>query len=187
MLGAMDRWCRLHRLSGSAYFGETDANVTRTLSVNAFTRTATGNADIDTFALSAEARYGLGLGGGWAAGPVVSVMHADSDLSLDDETGAGSVSLSSADASDKQTRFGAGLFANMRSDTASFDIAAQYVEGASNTVGARLAFADGAGAPLRAETSVLRRRFAPSSLRKLQCSNVGAGQQCFANWSEHFV
>ncbi|NRD90018.1 hypothetical protein C8024_11950, partial [Sphingopyxis sp. BSNA05] len=44
-------------------------------------------------------------------------------------------------------RFGAGIFANFQSNTAAFDLSGQYVEASSNTVGARLAFADGANAP----------------------------------------
>ncbi|MEL7447197.1 MAG: autotransporter outer membrane beta-barrel domain-containing protein, partial [Pseudomonadota bacterium] len=133
--------------SGVISYGQSDASVTRTLTVNALTRTAIGQADIDTFSLGGEARYGVDVGGGWAIGPVVSIMHSDSDLALDDETGAGSVALTSADASDGQTRYGSGLFANLRSDTALFDLAAQYVDGSSSEVGARLAFAEGGQAP----------------------------------------
>ncbi len=134
-------------ISGVFSFGQTEAQVTRTLTINAMTRTATGEADIDTTALGGEARYGFGLGENWAAGPVLSVLHSNSDLSLDGETGAGSVSLTSADASDGQTRFGAGLFANYQSKNATFDLSAQYVEASSNTVGVPLAFRDGSNAP----------------------------------------
>ncbi|MDN3647216.1 autotransporter outer membrane beta-barrel domain-containing protein [Pontixanthobacter aestiaquae] len=133
--------------TAAADFAETDASVTRTLSVNAFSRTAVGNADVDSFSFAGEARYGFGAGENWAIGPVVSLIHVDSDLSLDSETGAGSVALTSADASDGRSRFGAGAFVNFQSNKAVFDLSAQYVEGASNTVGARLAFADGANAP----------------------------------------
>ncbi len=126
---------------------ETDAAVARMLTVNGISRNALGNADVDTFSIGGEARYGVSVSEDWAIGPVVSVIHTDSDLSLDNETGAGSVALSSADASDGQTRFGAGVFANFQSDNAAFDLSGKYVEAASNTVGARLAFADGGIAP----------------------------------------
>ncbi|WP_173204373.1 autotransporter domain-containing protein, partial [Sphingopyxis sp. BSNA05] len=82
---------------------EIDAGVERTLTVNGINRDAQGNADVDTFAIGGEARYGVSISEDWAIGPVVSVIHTDSDLSLDNETGAGSVALSSADASDGQT------------------------------------------------------------------------------------
>ncbi|WP_209346785.1 autotransporter outer membrane beta-barrel domain-containing protein [Pontixanthobacter sp. CEM42] len=128
-------------------FAETDADVIRTLTVNALTRTVLGNADIDTFSLAGEARYGVAVSDDWAVGPIASVIHANSDLALDNETNAGSVALTSAQASDGQTRFGAGLFANFQSDKAVFDLSGQYVEASSNSVGARLAFADGGNAP----------------------------------------
>lgn len=158
-------------VSANIYFGATDAEVTRTLNVNAITRTALGQADIETFAVAAEARYGFGLGDGWAIGPVASLMVADSDLSLDDETGAGSVSLVSADASDSQTRLGAGLFANLQSSAVTFDLQAQYVDGAANSVGARLAFAEGTSAPF----TVLAPEADPSGLLAGTSLNVDLG------------
>ncbi|WP_417612082.1 hypothetical protein [Parasphingorhabdus sp.] len=134
-------------IGGAFSYGETDANVTRTLTVNALSRTALGQAQIDSTTFAGEARYGFAMGSGWAAGPVVSVQHVHSDLSLDNETGAGSVALTSADASDGQTRYGGGLFLNLQDRGVAFDLSAQYVEASSNTVGARLAFADGGNAP----------------------------------------
>lgn len=134
-------------LSLTANYSQSDANVLRTLDINAISRTAMGEVDIDTFSLGVEARYGFASGDGWALGPVVSLLHANSDLSLDTETGAGSVALTSADASHDVSRLGGGLFVNWRSDASAFDLSAQYVEGESDAVGARLAFADGASAP----------------------------------------
>ncbi|ABC65101.1 autotransporter domain-containing protein [Erythrobacter litoralis] len=134
-------------VSGALTWSQTDAAVERAITVNTLQRTALGDAEIDALTASAEVRYGWGTGGGWAFGPLASLHHGDADLSLVDETGAGSLSLRAADASDQQTTFGGGLFANWQGSRGSFDLSAQYVDAANNTVGTRLAFGDGANAP----------------------------------------
>ena len=134
-------------LSGALTWSQTDAAVERAITVNTLQRTALGDAEIDALTASAEVRYGWGAGGGWAFGPLASLHHGEADLSLADETGAGSLSLRAADASDQQTSFGGGLFANWQGTRGSFDLSAQYVDAANDTVGARLAFSGDASAP----------------------------------------
>ncbi|MEO1538670.1 MAG: hypothetical protein AAFR73_13190, partial [Pseudomonadota bacterium] len=99
-------------LSLTANYAQSDASVLRTLDINTISRTAMGEVEIDTFSLGVEARHGFASGDEWAFGPVVSLLHSNSDLALDSETRAGSIALTSADASDSVSRLGGGVFVN---------------------------------------------------------------------------
>lgn len=134
-------------VSAAVTWSALDADVTREIVVNALARNASGAAQIDSLSAAAEARYGWQASGRWSFGPVVSIYHGANELSLGAEGGAGAVALRDAEASDRQTRFGGGLFANWQKDASGFDLSAQYVEASSNRVGARLAFAEGGNAP----------------------------------------
>ncbi|WP_299329108.1 autotransporter domain-containing protein [Parasphingopyxis sp.] len=132
-------------IAGAIDYAETDASVDRRIRVNTFDRHARASVDVETFAISGEARYGIPIGNGWTAGPIASIHHASADLGRFAETGAGDISLVSADASDEITRFGGGLFANWQGARGGVDFSAQYVDGHSNVAQANMAFAGGPG------------------------------------------
>ena len=138
-------------LSGALSHSDASADVNRRIIVNTLDRTARDTVDTDSLALSGEARYGFGLGGNWAIGPLASIHHASSDLGRVVEIGAGALNLNGSGAEDEATRFGGGLFANWQSVRGAIDISAQYVDGHANIAQASFALegAPGAFFPVR--------------------------------------
>lgn len=119
----------------------------RDIAFGSIARTATGSVDVETVSLDGELRYGLPLGGGWAAGPIASIAYADADLGRFAETGAGSLNLSGAGGSDAATRYGAGAFANWQGARGGIDFSLQYVDGRSSLAEVDLALAGAAATP----------------------------------------
>jgi uncharacterized protein with beta-barrel porin domain len=119
-------------VTGAFSYTDITANVTRGILVNTLNRTARASVDVETWALTGEARYGFPIGSGWSAGAIASIHHADSELGRVNETGAGALSLTGGDAGDEQTRIGGGLFANWQGERGGLDLSAQYVDGHSN-------------------------------------------------------
>jgi len=138
-------------LTAAVDYSQTDADVSRDITVNALSRMAAGTVGAETLAVSAEARYGFAAAGGWALGPVASVTSASSDFDGISETGADSLNLVGGLASHDATRFGAGMFANWQGARGTVDIAAQYVGGDSDTARLETSFA---GAPGTAFTVI---------------------------------
>ncbi|GGD13357.1 autotransporter domain-containing protein [Aquisalinus flavus] len=138
-------------LTAAVDYAETDADVSRDITVNALSRMAVATLGAETLAVSAEARYGFAAVGGWALGPVASVTSASSDLDAISESGADSLNLVGGLASHDVTRFGAGMFANWQGARGTVDIAAQYVDGDSDTARLETSFA---GAPGKAFTVI---------------------------------
>jgi len=132
-------------------YADTNADVTRGIVVNTLNRTARANVDMQTIALSGEARYGLAIGNGWSAGPVASIHHAEAELDQVRETGANALDLSSSGAQDDITRFGGGLFANWQGARGGIDLSVQYVDGHANLAQVPLTLqgAPGATFPVR--------------------------------------
>ena len=119
-------------VTGAFSYTDLTADVTRGILVNTLNRTARASVDIETWALTGEARYGFPIGSGWSAGAIASIHHADSELGRVNETGAGALSLTGGDVDDEQTRIGGGLFANWQGTRGGIDLSAQYVDGHSN-------------------------------------------------------
>ncbi|MGP1354043.1 MAG: autotransporter outer membrane beta-barrel domain-containing protein, partial [Parasphingopyxis sp.] len=126
-------------ISGALSHSDTRADVTRRIRVNTLDRTARDSVDTDSLAIAGEARYGFGIGGDWAVGPLASIRHASSDLGSVDETGAGALNLDGGGADDEVTRFGGGVFVNWQGARGGLDISAQYVDGHSNVAQAGFA------------------------------------------------
>ena len=119
-------------ITGALGYTNTDARVTRSIVVNQLNRTARASADIESIALSGEARYGLAIGNGWNAGPALSIHHASADIGRVSETGANALNLSGPGTGDDITRLGGGLFVNWQGANGGIDASAQYVDGHSN-------------------------------------------------------
>ena len=119
--------------AASIDYASLNADFVRNISFGMIARTATGQTDIDVVSGAAELRYGLPIGGGWAAGPIGSVRFANSDLGSIDETGAQSLDLSSSGASDGFTRFGGGAFLNWQGPRGSIDLNRRNMSRAATT------------------------------------------------------
>ncbi|KEO92113.1 hypothetical protein EH31_05445 [Erythrobacter longus] len=125
-------------VSLAADYSSLDASVSRTISIPTQNRSATSSVDVDSFAFSAEGRFGFAVGdGGLAVGPLASVHLGNSDLGRVQETGAGALNLSGTGDDYSISRFGGGLFANWTQENRYFDIAVQYVDGTSEFAASR--------------------------------------------------
>lgn len=118
--------------SVAADYTATEADAARTITIAALSRTATGSANYDSFALAAEARYGFGTPGeGWAIGPLVSLAYVSDDFDGVSESGANALNLFGGGAGHQRTRYGGGLFAGWQGKSGAVDLSAQYVAGSS--------------------------------------------------------
>jgi len=115
-------------LSGAYAHGRAD--VTRRIAFGSIARTANARADLATWALAGELRYGIGTGGGWSLGPAAQFGYARADLGRFTETGANSLALSGGRGNDdSRTRYGGGLFARWDGGNGSIDATASYIRG----------------------------------------------------------
>ena len=149
-VGALGRIGSGHEgFSASAAFdyAALDGRVVRNIAFVGLNRTTAADVSVDVLTLAGALRYGFALGGGWAAGPVVSLVHTSADLDEVDESGADALDLSSNGASEGLTRFGAGVFAGPRGPNGSLDLSVQYVGGDANLAGVTLALDGAPGAP----------------------------------------
>ena len=133
--------------TAAAGYSDTDVDVARTITIGSLSRTATGETDVDTFAVAGELRYGVKVAEGLSAGPVGSVRYADSDLGSFAETGADSLNLNSNGGGDSRTRYGIGGFANWQVDKGAIDASVQYVDGSSNFAEIGVAFSGAIDTP----------------------------------------
>jgi hypothetical protein len=132
-------------LAASAELQRLDGMVRRDIAFAGLSRQARAGVALDSIAVAGELRWGFALGGGWAAGPVGSILHASSDLDDFAEEGADALNLSSDGASDDVTRIGAGLFVAQRSARFSVDASIQYIGGQASFAGVGMTL-DGAPA-----------------------------------------
>ena len=133
--------------SGTVSYARFEANVRREITVGTLSRTARAAVDLDGFTFGGELRYGLSLGGNWAAGPIVSAVSSEADLGKFAESGANSLDLAGRDASDSLSRYGGGAFLNWTGERGVIDASVQYVDAGSGVASAGLAFAGAPSAP----------------------------------------
>ena len=138
---------------GGAY-ASGEAEVTRAIAFGTLVRTAAARVDLDAWALSAEARYGFAVGGGWSLGPVAQIVHAEADLSRFTETGADSLNLSGGTGNDDgRTRYGGGLFARWESTRGSIDASLSYLGGGGAPTELGLVMAGAPAIPYRVRSA----------------------------------
>jgi fibronectin-binding autotransporter adhesin len=130
-----------------------DADVTRTIGFGTIARTATSDTDMRATALTADIRYGAALGGGWAAGPLLSASWSNVKLDAFAETGANALALSGAGSSDDWSSYAAGAFLNLWSPRGRIDASIQYLHGSGRTIEAGLALAGAPAAPFSIRAS----------------------------------
>lgn len=159
-LGAFARYGTGHAgltVSAAADYSAVEADVNRDITIVGLSRKAKGSADLDSFAITTELRYGFGeKGEGLAVGPVISLAHVSAGFEGVDENGAGSLNLSGAGSVHGLTRYSGGLFANWQSPRAGFDTSVQYVVGAREFADVTLAL-DGAPGTAQAVRSAANR------------------------------
>lgn len=147
-------------LSGTlaASYAAGKADVTRDIAIGTLTRRTAASADIDSWAVAADLRYGFDIGGNWAAGPAARLTHADGTLGGFAEAGGDSLNLRGNDDGNgaDRTRYGGGLFARWSGTRGAIDLTALYVHGGNNATEATLEMA-GAPSPHRVRATAADR------------------------------
>lgn len=127
-----------------------DARVERRIAFGPLARTATAHADLDSWTLAGEGRFGFALGKEWAAGPIARITYSEGSLGRFAESGAASLDLAGGSGSgDHRTLFGGGLFAKWSGERGGIDLTALYVRGDDDPAEVVLALSGLTNVPFR--------------------------------------
>jgi uncharacterized protein with beta-barrel porin domain len=126
-------------LSGMGSWAGGDASTSRAILVNSISRNATADYKVETYSLSAQARYGLpSTNSEWTIGPVASISTSRVARDAFTETGAASLSLIGQSDSETYRPYSVGGFVNWQGAKGKFDLAVQYENGGGKSTATQL-------------------------------------------------